>query len=61
MPKSSKMLDIPAAAERLGVTERFIKRLVLERRLTYHKVGKFIRFDPADIDDFLTSCKVERA
>lgn len=58
---SSNLIDMSAAAERLGVGERFIRRLVIERRVAYHKVGKFVRFDPADIDDFLAACRVEKA
>ena len=55
------MLDIPAAAKRLSVSERFVKRLVLERRVAYHKVGRFVRFDPVDLDRFLADCRIEKA
>ncbi len=55
------LLDIAAAAEHLSVSERFVKRLVLERRVTYHKVGRFVRFDPSDLEDFLAGCRVEKA
>ena len=55
----SELLDIAAAAERLSVTPRFIRRLVHERRLAYIKVGKYIRFESADLDAWLQARRVE--
>ncbi len=46
--------DIAGLARRLGVTERFVRRLVHERRVPFLKIGKFVRFDPVDIADWLT-------
>lgn len=40
-------------AQRLGVTIRFIRRLVDERRVPFLKVGKFVRFDPEHIERWL--------
>ena len=52
------LLDIPALAVQLSVTERFVRRLVEERRVPFHKIGKFIRFHPADIDKWVNNQKV---
>lgn len=60
VPDSDVLLDIPAVAERLGVTERFVRRLVEENRVTYHKVGKFVRFYQQDITDWIAEGRVER-
>ena len=57
----TKLLDIAEAAERLHVKERFIRRLVAEKRMPYYKVGSFVRFDPADIDEWLVRQRVERS
>jgi excisionase family DNA binding protein len=46
-------------AERLGVTERFIRRLVEERRIPFHKIGKLVRFDPLEVDRWIDTCRVE--
>ena len=54
------LLDIPAVAELLGVKERFVRRLVEENRVTYHKVGKFVRFYQRDITDWVDEGRVER-
>lgn len=52
-------LSVPEAAERLGVTPRFVRRLVAERRIPYLKLGRHVRFDPADLDAFLAAGRVE--
>ena len=50
-------MDLPAVAERLGVNERHIRRLVAERRIPYLKWGHLLRFDPTDIDTWLDQAR----
>ncbi|HEX8771087.1 MAG TPA: helix-turn-helix domain-containing protein [Acidimicrobiales bacterium] len=38
------LVDVAGAAAHLGVSTTFIRRLVLEKRVRYYKVGKFVRF-----------------
>lgn len=52
------LLDQDEFATWLGVTERFIRRLVPERRTTFVKVGKQVRFDPADVVAWVEQRKV---
>lgn len=52
------LLDVSALADRLGVTERFVRRLVAERRVPFVKLGKFVRFDPRDIESWLEEARV---
>jgi len=47
------LLDVAAAADHLGVSEAFVRRLVLERRVRYFKVGRFVRFRAPDLDAFV--------
>ncbi len=58
MDELSTLLDIGAVAERLCVTERHVRRLVAERRIPYVKVGRFVRFDPVDVADWITAARV---
>ncbi len=58
---SAPLIDIVQAAERLGVSVRFMRRLVDERRIPFHKIGKYVRFDPADLDRFVMQGCVEPA
>ena len=53
-----KLLTIDELAERLGVTRRHIRRLVQERKVPFLKVGRFVRFDPAAISDWLDQSRV---
>ena len=53
-----KLLTMDELAERLGVTQRHVRRLVAEKRVLYLKVGRFIRFDPAQISAWLESRRV---
>ena len=52
------MLDIAALSEQLCVTERHVRRLVAERRIPYVKVGRFVRFDPTDVTDWINAARV---
>ncbi len=49
------LIDVPILAERLGCSERHIRRLCHERRIPFMKVGRLVRFDPRDIDAWLTA------
>jgi excisionase family DNA binding protein len=52
------LLDSSEVAGMLGITERHVRRLVLERRIPFVKVGKFVRFDPRDIEQWVRAAKV---
>lgn len=54
-----QLLTIDQLAERLGVSTRHIRRLVAERRVPYLKVGRFVRFDPSAVADWLARASVE--
>ena len=47
------LLDLPAVAARLGVNHRHIRRLVAERRIPYIKWGHLLRFDPAELREWI--------
>jgi len=41
------------------VAERYMRRLVTDRRLPYFKVGRLLRFSAEDLDAFLESSRIE--
>lgn len=51
--------DVKEAAAYMSVTERFIRRLVMEGRIRYYKIGKFVRFEQADLDAFIDAGRVD--
>jgi excisionase family DNA binding protein len=55
---STQLLTIDQLAERLGITARHVRRLIAERRLPYYKVGRLVRFDPAEISQWLKTRRI---
>ena len=53
------LLTVDQAAERLGTTPRFIRRLRSERRIAVVKLGKHIRIDSHDLDAYITASRQE--
>ncbi|MBB5110811.1 excisionase family DNA binding protein [Micromonospora echinospora] len=53
------MLTVEQAAQRLGTGVRFVRRIVAERRIRFYKVGKYVRFDPDDVADYIQQGQVE--
>lgn len=53
------LLRVEEAAERLGTSPRFIRRLVAERRIAFTKIGRHVRIDTSDIDAFIAAGRVE--
>ena len=39
------LLSVAEAGEYLGTGERFIRRLITERRISYVKIGKYVRLE----------------
>ncbi|MEO7980319.1 MAG: helix-turn-helix domain-containing protein [Sporichthyaceae bacterium] len=55
------LLNVDQAADRLGTSPRFIRRLVAERRIAFTKLGKHVRIDTADLDAFVAAGRVDSA
>lgn len=53
------LLDIDGLADRLGVGERFVRRLVEERRIPFLKIGRLVRFDADEVEAWIGSRRVE--
>lgn len=51
--KIPELLNIDQLAQRLGITVRHVRRLVAERRVPHLKVGRLVRFDSAEIAEWL--------
>jgi excisionase family DNA binding protein len=54
-------LTLSEAAAYLNVSQRFMRRLVAERRIAFHKLGHLLRFRVTDLDRFLAAGRVEPA
>ena len=50
-------LNVSEAADYLGVNERFIRARRNDRTLPVLKMGRLIRFDPDDLDQYLADSR----
>lgn len=58
--RGRSLLDVAGASLRLGCSERFVRRLVQERRIPFVKLGGTkLRFIDADLDRWVVSQRVE--
>jgi excisionase family DNA binding protein len=59
MTAKPPFLTIVETAEYLGTTERFIRRLIAERRIGFIKLGRPIRIPMSAIEEFLQGGSVQ--
>lgn len=50
--------DLVGAAQYMTITPRHMRRLVAERRVTFLKVGRLLRFRRSDLDQYLADHQV---
>jgi excisionase family DNA binding protein len=56
---TDKLLTMEEAAEWLCTTPRHMRRLASERRIAYRKVGRFVRFHPDDLVEYVAAQRAE--
>ena len=56
-----RLLTLAEVAERLNTTPRHVRRLVFERRIAYRKLGRYVRFHPDDVAEYVAAHRVEIA
>jgi excisionase family DNA binding protein len=56
---ADELLTITEAAQRLRLSVRHVRRLLAERRIAYHRLGRSIRLHPADLDTYVAAGRVE--
>jgi excisionase family DNA binding protein len=56
---ATRYLTVVEAAEHLNTSVRFVRRLVAERRIAFHKVGAHVRIAVVDLDTFVLAGRVE--
>lgn len=50
-----RLLRVDEAAELLGTTERFPRRLIAERRIQYVKVGRHVRIPESALAEYIVT------
>jgi excisionase family DNA binding protein len=54
----TKYLTVEQAADYLNTSVRFVRRLIAERRIAFHKIGRHVRLAVADLDAFVEAGRV---
>ena len=54
------LLTVDQAAERMGTTPRYVRRLIAEKRIAYIKLGGWhIRIEDKVVDAFIESWRID--
>jgi excisionase family DNA binding protein len=53
------LLTVEETATELGTPVRFVRRLIQERRIRFHKIGKYVRISRDDLTAFVAAGRVE--
>ena len=59
MVTETEWLGTPEAAERLGITQRTLYRLIDEGQIPAYKMGRVLRVKESDLDVFLDQSRVQ--
>ncbi|SDT77218.1 DNA binding domain-containing protein, excisionase family [Streptomyces sp. TLI_053] len=59
MTSPDPLLTIAQAAELLGTTERFPRRLIAERRIAFVKVGRHVRIPASAVAGYIAARTVQ--
>ena len=52
------LLTVEQAAERLNTKPRFVRRLIAERRIEFHRVGRHVRISERALAEFIEAGRV---
>ena len=58
-PTPDGLLTVDEAAQRIKMSTRYVRRLVAERRIAFHRLGRSVRIHPADLDQHVAGGRVE--
>ena len=53
-----QLMTVQQAGEYLGTGQRFIRRLIAERRISYIKIGKYVRLERATLAALVDSGRI---
>ncbi|WP_243420613.1 excisionase family DNA-binding protein [Micromonospora globispora] len=55
----NEVLTVEEAAARMKMSVRYVRRLVAQRRIAFHKVGRSVRLKASDVDAHVDAGRVE--
>ncbi|RBY81685.1 excisionase [Geodermatophilus sp. TF02-6] len=54
----TELLTIEQAAAHLGTGERFVRRLISQRRIPFVKLGRHVRLERSALDEFIDDGRI---
>jgi len=54
-----RYLTVAETAKYLNTSERFVRRLIAERRVAFYRIGRHVRLATGDLEAWLASSRVE--
>lgn len=58
-PSIPDLLTLEEAAQRIKMSTRHVRRLVAERRIAAHRLGRSVRINPDDLAAYVAAGRVE--
>ena len=55
---NDRLLTVDQVADALNTTPRFVRRLIAERRICFHRLGRHVRILESDVDEFVAAGRV---
>ena len=55
----ARLMTVVQAADVLNVSVRFVRRLIAERRIAVHRLGRHVRIAPEDLRAFIAEGRAE--
>jgi excisionase family DNA binding protein len=59
LAETEKLLSVPEAAYRLGISPHTVNSWVSQRRIAFIKVGRRTMFDPEDLSALIQTNKIQ--
>lgn len=56
---TASLLTVEQAAEAMNVSVRFVRRIIADRRIAVHRLGRHVRISRDDIDAFVAAGRSE--
>lgn len=54
----TELVTVEQAAEHLGTGERFVRRLIAQRRIPFVKLGRHVRLERSALDAFIDAGRI---
>lgn len=56
--RRDRLMTVPEVADRLNTSERYVRRLIDERRIEFIRIGRKIRISSATVDQLIERGRV---